>query len=173
MLDGTGSSWVALPTILDSNLKEANAETSDMGIFSLQAPLICPADETEPNDTYDSSTGLTLDGVPRGQLFDIPQDEDWFRLEAVAGVWYTAETSDLSDGVDTFLELYDQDGTTELAEDDNSAGALASRLLWQAPLSGTYFVRVSQAAGGAYGCTASYNVGAGQPLQLYLPIIQR
>ena len=173
MLDETGSSWVALATTVDHSLMEANAEIIDMGIFSLQAPLICPDDDSEPNDTYDAASALTPNGGPHGQLLDIQQDEDWFRLEAVPGFWYTIQTSDLSTGVDTVLELYDQDGTTELAEDDNSGGDLASQLLWEAPLSGTYFVRVSQAAGSASGCDASYKLTAVRHLQTYLPLIQR
>jgi hypothetical protein len=171
--DDTSNSWVALPTTIDTDADDATAQTSSAGSFILQAPLICPADTLEPNDDYDGASVLQTDGTLVSNLFDIAQDEDWFRLEAIAGGRYTIQTSGLSAGVDTIVQLYDQDGTTVLASDDNGGGGLASQLLWQAPLSGAYFVRVSQAAGSAYGCNASYSVSAAQHLEVYLPLIQR
>ena len=60
-----------------------------------------------------------------------------------------------------------------LASDDNSGGGAASQLVWQAPLDGTYFVRVAQAGGSAYGCNAGYQLSMTQLLSLYLPLISR
>jgi murein DD-endopeptidase MepM/ murein hydrolase activator NlpD len=168
--DATGA-WVALPTTVDTNRHQAIAQTTEIGSFDLQAPLLCPADDREPNDTYDAAGYIPVDGTPLSLLFDISEDEDWFRLDAVAGALYTLHTQSLAAGVDTMLSIYDLDGLTLLASDDNSGGGRASRLEWRAPRTGIYFVRITPASGSAYGCTATYEVVAIVRYQIYLPIV--
>jgi len=155
-LDESSDSWVGLPTTINTNLKETNAQTTNLGYFSLQAPLLCPTDTQEPNDRYDGSNVVQTNGTPVNNLFDIAQDEDWFQFDAVIGKTYTLNTTNLSAGVDTIVEIYDTDGVTLLALDDNSGDGNASSLTWRAPGSGVYFVRVRQGSGSAYGCNASY-----------------
>jgi len=171
--DDTTSAWIALPTTVDTNLKTATAQTTGIGNFDLQAPLLCPADSQEIDDNYYVAKTITIDGVPASRLFDIAQDEDWLKLNAVAGQRYLIQTGNLASGVDTVLQVYDLDGVTQLALDDNSGGGKASRLLWQAPQTGTYFVRVSQAAGSAFGCSATYQVSVTQQSWNFLPFIRR
>lgn len=173
ILDEVSNTWIPLPTSLDQNLKEATAQTSAAGIFNLQAPLLCPADHSEPNDTYDASTLLSANRIPSEHGFDIVEDEDWFRFAALAGGSYTVATDNLSTGVDTVIELYDQDGRTQLGADDNGNGGLASRLTWKAPSSGTYFVRIIRPSTGVYGCSANYDLSLTQELRIHLPLIQR
>ena len=156
----SNNSWVALPTTVDANLNQASAQTTEIGSFDLQGPLLCPADTLEPNDNYYAATILQTNGTVVNHLFDIAQDEDWLQIETVAGRNYTLQTSKLAAGVDTVLELYNLDGSTLLASNDNDGGGLASRLEWQAPMDGTYFVRVSRAGSGVYGCNATYSITA-------------
>ncbi len=56
----------------------------------------------------------------------------------------------ISDDFDAYLQVLDGDGTI-LASDDDSAGSLNSALLFTAPLSATYTVRVSSFGGSATG----------------------
>jgi hypothetical protein len=166
--NAVGNAWAALPTIVDASQNRAIAQTTEIGDFDLQGPLVCPADSQEPNDSDSAATLIALDGTPVSHLFDIPQDEDWFMVDAIGGGKYTVQTSDLVPGVDTLIEIYDQDGMTLLA-----SGGTASRLEWLAPLNGTYFVRVSRTLVSSYGCNASYSISATQDLSVYLPLIQR
>jgi len=167
------SAWVALPTTVDTNQKQATAQTTEIGDFDLQAPLLCPNDSKEPDDTYYVANSIASDGTQVSSVFDSAQDEDWFKLNAVAGYKYLVQTSNLATGVDTILQIYKLDGVTLLASDDNSGGGKASRLVWLAPQSGTYFLRVSQAAGSAYGCSATYQISANQVYPIFLPMILR
>ncbi len=169
--DETSSTWVALPTTVDTNLRQATAQTTGIGSFDLQAPLLCPTDTQEIDDNFYAARPISTNGSPASRLFDIVQDEDWFKFDAVAGTRYVVQTSNLASGVDTIAQVYDLDGVTVLASDDNSGGGKASRLTWQAPLSGTYFIRVSRAAGGAYGCSATYQLKVSQSAPLFLPLI--
>jgi Membrane proteins related to metalloendopeptidases len=156
-LDETTDSWIRLPTNLDFNMNEATAQIDDMGYFSLQAPLICPADTQEPNDTLSKSNIVPTDGTLINNRFDIVQDEDWFQFEAVAGNTYQIRTAHLAAGADTILELYDSDGVTLLASNDNDSG-YASLLNWQVPRDGIYFVRVTRALASTYGCSSAYDI---------------
>ena len=155
--DDVGLAWVTLPTTLDTVNQQASAQTSQPGHFDLQAPLVCPADTLEPNDNYDGASVAQTDGTLVNNLFDIVQDEDWFKFDAIAGTQYDIQTSTLATGVDTALEIYDTDGVTLLESNDNSGGGNASSLIWQAPQDGLYFARVVQAAGSSFGCSSTYN----------------
>jgi hypothetical protein len=167
------SAWTALPTTSDGVRNQAMAQSGEVGNFDLQAPLLCPADNQEPNDNDDTAGLITPNNTPQNHLFDIEQDEDWFKLEAVAGHKYLLSTNNLAAGVDTVLEVYGLDGLTLLAADDDGGDNKASRLQWYAPFSGTYFIRVAQAVDRIHGCSASYRIGVTQEMQLYLPLIQK
>jgi hypothetical protein len=170
--DEVASAWSALPTTIDTNLKTATAQTTAPGNFDLQAPLLCPADTLEVDDNYYAATNV-IDRARVTHLFDIAQDEDWLKLNVVAGSKYQIWTSNLAAGMDTVLQVYDIDGVTLLASDDNSGGGKASRLIWQAPQTGTYFVRVSQAPGRAFGCNAAYQLSVTQGFDSFFPMIKR
>lgn len=160
--DENSNTWVGLPTTVDRNQRQVMAQTTEIGNFDLQAPLLCPTDSQEFDDNYDAANVITADGIPTGHLFDIAEDEDWSRFEAIAGRIYVLQTSNMASAVDTVVAVYAPDGVTLLASDDNSGGGRTSRLEWQAPLDGTYFIRVSQAPGSAFGCSATYNLNISQ-----------
>ncbi len=173
--DENQQAWQPLPSVVDAAAQTAVAQTAVLGDFVVQAPPLCSGDAQEPDDSFSAATGLSTDGVSLNRWFDISQDEDWFRMNVRAGARYEIRTSHLAAGVDTTVQIYDLGGLAQLAFDDNGGGGKASRLVWQAPQSGTYFVRVAQSAGSAYGCTASYKISAGkQPaLRLFFPFIRK
>jgi hypothetical protein len=112
----------------------------------------------EQNDNYDGSSLVPTDGSPISSLFDIAQDEDWFQVDAFAGATYQVQTADLVDGVEPILEIYNSDGVSVLASEDDSGSGQAPLLIWQAPQNGTYFIRVIRAPGSSYGCMSSYKI---------------
>jgi len=171
--DQDQAAWQPLPTQVDAQNNVATASTYELGNFHLQAPLICPADESEIDDTFYSAKGIGTDGTPASRLFDISGDADWFWFSATQGITYTLQTSNLAAGVDTVMELYDTSGVTLLASNDDSGGGQASKLEWTAPLAGVYFLRVAQASGSTYGCDAVYELSVSQEggPPVYLPII--
>ncbi|MCC6126191.1 MAG: S8 family serine peptidase [Pirellulales bacterium] len=83
------------------------------------------------------SAGATLAGK-----LDAGVKEGWYRFQAVAGVSYTIRTS-LVTLRDSVLHLYDGDGKTLLAANDDGDSGLASKIDWIAPKTGTYFFKVS------------------------------
>jgi len=102
--------------------------------------LIVTAPDDHGNDAGTATAigvGDTLDGS-----IDPESDQDWFALNATAGTVYRFAT-ELVTMPDTVLTLYDQDGATVLASDDDGGSGFASRLDWMAPATGTYYVSVT------------------------------
>jgi hypothetical protein len=167
-----GQAWASLPTQVDQANNIASAQTTQLGEFDLRGPLACPADSAEPFNDEQYQAESLASGVSVANLFDIADDEDWFALDASQGITYTLTTSNLGAGVDTVLELYDTDGVTLLASNDNDGGAPSSRLEWLAPAGGLYYVHVVPKPGSAIGCTASYELKmVSSSRSVYLPLI--
>ncbi len=100
-----------------------------------------PTDAYEPDNTANVARTITVGGASQDHNFHIRGDEDWVSFSALAGNIYVVETFNLGSTSDTVLELYNNLGT-RLANNDDSAGSLASRISWVAPSNGTYYARV-------------------------------
>ncbi len=113
-----------------------------------------PGEPTDPQGRL-----LPTDGTPQlGNL--APGDEDWYYFNAAAGKSYRFETFDLGPAADTVLCLYGADRTTPLVCDDDSGEGLGSRLGWQAPAAGRYYLRVRAYRQEVGGALASYSMAA-------------
>jgi hypothetical protein len=111
-------------------------------------------------DSTTQATPLQVGGNSVPGNNEIAGDVDFFSFTAGDGETLAIRTSDLGTGSDTFLRLYDRDGTTQLSFDDDSGGGSASRILFTFPASGTYFVSVRQFSPEGRG---TYRVSAGTP----------
>jgi murein DD-endopeptidase MepM/ murein hydrolase activator NlpD len=171
--DEHASAWVPLLTDVDDTLHLATASSGVTGGFDLQAPLLCPIDSREPNDTFAAASPL-FSGTPRLDLvFDIASDEDWYILDAQRGERFAATTDDLAGGVDTILELYAADGATLLLSDDNGGGGNGSRLEWAATSDTAYYLRVLPAPGSGHGCEATFALQVTSGMPVMLPLVVR
>ncbi|MGQ9526121.1 MAG: peptidoglycan DD-metalloendopeptidase family protein, partial [Armatimonadota bacterium] len=151
--DEASGSWQAIEATFNPAESTLIFQTTSTGEFSLQAPLLCPAEAQEPDDHYLSAETIAVpSSIPR--LLDIVDDEDWFAFEGQAGQWYALSTIALGSGVKPVIELYDTDGVTLLG----SAEGWNSALLWQAQADGRYLVRVAPAGDSTYGCEAAYTL---------------
>jgi hypothetical protein len=92
----------------------------------------------------------TLEGL--ANFYPGDSDHDWFRFWAKDGKWYQVTTSSLS-GVDTFLEIFDEDIKGKYSDDDG-AGGYASTVSWKAAYDGWYYIRVTNVVN----TTGSYNM---------------
>ncbi|MGQ9478257.1 MAG: DVUA0089 family protein [Candidatus Bipolaricaulia bacterium] len=110
-----------------------------------------------------SAAAIPTDGAPVRGRIEVPGDIDYFSFSAKAEGEYTISTSGLSPEMDTVLTLYGPDGRTVLAEDDNSGGGRASKLVWTCPASGTYYLSVRHARADG---TGSYMLTIGALLKL-------
>ena len=115
------------------------------------------AAEAEPNDDFTTANALVV-GDDMSAAIDPAGDVDYFAFEATAGMIVSFETMP-GDVNDTKMYLYDTDGTTELAfNDDIGYPNYYSMIEFTFPADGTYFIAITGYSGtttGTYILTAS------------------
>jgi hypothetical protein len=127
---------------------------------------VCVPDAYEGDNGVFDAPQLTTDGTPQSHSFCADPlslahaDQDWVRFEAVAGAHYLIETSDLEANSDTVLHLYDSNGTTLLASNDDHGVGGASAISVTAPHAGTFYVRVTHYNSGVQGSETAYTLSA-------------
>ncbi len=131
---------------------------------------ICLAtnDMYEPDDLAGEATNLPLNTIQTHNINTLA-DEDWFQIQASGGVGYVIQTANLSPGADTYLYLYDTNGTTLLAANDDYGGTLASRIEWTPAATGTYYVAVKHWNPNVTGCGTSYDLSFTKKVETFQP----
>lgn len=112
-------------------------------------------DSYEPDDSIARASSIATDGTYQTHTFHTTADVDYVSFSAQEGVEYTIQTGDLEGNCDTLICLYDEDSTELECDDDGADESYASRLVWIAPSSGNYYVRISDFRGTA-GPAVSY-----------------
>jgi hypothetical protein len=163
-----------------------STQTPPLSLTATPTPTPCQ-DAFEPDDTPAQAQWMAL-GDPPQQHNSMPAgDVDYVRLLAKAGWTYRLRTFGLTGrGNDTLMRVYDVDGRTILAEnDDDPSNPPASRIEWTYPATGEYFVSVQQVFGAVYGCDVAYRLelSGGLPTitptpftvraRVYLPLLMR
>ena len=118
---------------------------------------IASADDYETDNSVDTAVSITTDGITQTHSLSAVGDQDWFSFNADTVLIYTIRTENLGPGADTYLYLYDTDGTTLLAANDDYSGTLASQITWQAPADGTYYVQAKHWNPNVGGCGTNYD----------------
>jgi len=164
----TSLSWTAYQTshyvrieALTSNtttLQTANYQLNVEEFAATPTPTDTPSpdawDEYEPNDSFSEvhdipiATAATLEQInfhPYSGHFHpysgrAGPDEDWFTFYVKAGLSYEATTSNLV-GVDTYMEIRDQNNSVIKSSEDEGGG-FASQATWQASYDGDYYIRI-------------------------------
>ncbi len=114
------------------------------------ADCLCEADAYEPDDVRADARPLPVTNERQVHTFHVRTDVDWFRFDGlVPGRSYQVATSQLVDGVDTYMILYDSSGALVKANDDIDTPRClfdpqycASSIAWQAMTSGPYYLNV-------------------------------
>ncbi len=172
--DELSNSWITLESTIDPIAGTVTASTTELGYFSLQAPLICQDSLYEPNDLYDGAILINYGQGSITESFDTYQDEDWFRIDGFNGINYIIKTLDLAEDVDTILTVYNSDGITIINSDDNSGGGFSSLLSFTADQNDTYFIRVSKSSISSFGCNSSYKLDIKNDSKLiFIPLIYK
>jgi YVTN family beta-propeller protein len=136
-------------------------------------------DAFEPDDSPGAASLIDAGGAVQVHTLHVPANDDWIAFDAQAGAVLAARTFDLLLDTDTVLRLYDVDGVTLLAVNDDYAGStepLASQIVWTAPADGRYFLMVRDyyARGDCLGYSLMLEA---RPLtsvvHVYLPDVQR
>lgn len=133
----------------------------DVGSFSLQSQLV-PSTEAEPNGSANQASAPASPVI--GTVYPAG-DEDWIAV-AVPGPSSTLSAAILDFGtgncaqflVESELEIYDTDGTSSLAYDDDSGPGACSDVSAFGLSAGTYYLRVASPTPFGLGGTFGYQL---------------
>ena len=160
---GSSDTWYNMNDIEDS-VFHVTWNTGHAGVFGIEPS----SDEKDAWDyTDDKGSGATLlepteTEQPHGphvlgrEYYD---DNDWYKIDMVVGTQYHFRSEivtvrDLKNNRtdnDVYAELYsDSDGTTLVAEDDNSGGNNQFQFTYIPTTAGTYYLRVRMSNGGKW-----------------------
>jgi murein DD-endopeptidase MepM/ murein hydrolase activator NlpD len=159
---------VTLYAQADSEAVVAEPDEQDNISAAVEACIAIP-DAYEQDNTHDAATPLEARESQAHSLHALG-DQDWFRIEAQAGMAYSARTTGLGPDADTMLSLLDSDGATLLAFNDDDDPGPGSRLAWQMPEDGTYYLRVQHWSPVAAGCGTGYTISL-NPRQVHIPMV--
>ena len=103
-----------------------------------------PYEPEEPDNTWEQFRSAGV-GTFRNNYIGVAGDVDYYAFYGNQGERFVieVEASNLGSDLDPVLTLYDADGETELAENDD-AGSLDSRINFTVPAEGAYFLRVRE-----------------------------
>ncbi len=119
---------------------------------------VAAADAREPDDSITRARPITTDGTPQTHNLHAEGDRDYVLFDAQKGVGYTIETLHLGSDIDTVIYLYDGE-ENELARDDDCGDETwASRILWIASATGTYYVMIRDVGENSAGVDATYSI---------------
>ena len=128
-------------------------------------PMIHPGAESEPNDTPSIASVSTIGwSSPIGARISTSSDIDWYKIDLQQDQWYVFEVNNVSPNLTPRLTLFDTDGSTDLKTDiyGNGSGDTYSRIVWQVPVNGTYYLKVSSNSGaGPYSIRVLQNYDEG------------
>ncbi|MCD4651461.1 MAG: pre-peptidase C-terminal domain-containing protein [Candidatus Cloacimonetes bacterium] len=93
--------------------------------------------ETEPNDTWDATGVQLVTGMNCGDITPA-YDLDYWKFQSTVGDQIEIHTCDAGTDFDTQLWIYDTDGTTMIAYNDDDCG-LQSRVTMTTSSDGTYY----------------------------------
>ena len=135
---------------------EAGGFDADVGAYTLTVSYSTIVDDygNDINSATVATVGADVEGV-----IDYQGDSDYFRFTAEEGQLYQIDVA-LGTLPDSYLELLDSDGW-QLTYNDDHGDSLASRVVWEAPESGDYYLAV-EAGGwdahvGSYALTVSHS----------------
>lgn len=135
-----GQYW--LEVIVDPNDRLLESDETN-NVIRIQIDLIKgsggPTDDH--GDDATQATAVVVESTTDGAI-EALGDVDWFGFTAQGGTTYALETQLLT-LQDSVLKLFDTDGVTPLAFDDDAGPGLGSRIEFTAPTSGTYYLEVA------------------------------
>ena len=118
-------------------------------------------DPYESDASISEAKGIPTNGYKETHNTHTPGDVDWFQFYAAQGFTYTITTADTNNSgyADTILYLFEDDGSTLIASNDNDpALGYMSRIVWTPTESGIYYLKVHHSDPYADGCATTYDI---------------
>ncbi len=117
----------------------------------------CADDAFEEDDSFNQAKDLAVGGAAQRHNVCPAGDQDRVKFNLVAGTVYVIQTGNLDFAADTVLDLYNDQGTLLVTNDDYNY-VEASRIAFKASTSGVYYARVTHHEPTAAGANTGYDL---------------
>jgi len=117
----------------------------------------CRLDLYEPDDTSQQARVMNL-GSAMLHNFCPVADKDWVKVTIPSAGRYTFQTQLQSAGSDTILNLYEENGQSLLASNDDFSAGLASQISYNFTTPGTYYLEISHYNPSRIGRSTTYTL---------------
>ena len=144
-------------------------------LADIDSPICSGIDAYEPDDRAQQAQPIAVGGAAQAHTFHVSDDRDWVRFEAQAGQAYQITVQAVGAVSDPLVWLYDSDGATPLAYDDDGGGDTSAQVVWRAQHSSELYVELQDITGARGGGTA-YSVRVDKTVvtyTVYLPATYR
>jgi hypothetical protein len=118
-------------------------------------------DDFESDDTYQSCTEIPTNNTPQWHSLVSMYDVDWIQFFAKKGFIYSIETLNLTFHTNTKISLYDKTGENLLEYNDDTPKSLSSKIVWECPEDGNYYIKV-ESSGIGFGSQCWYDIQVGK-----------
>lgn len=133
---------VSFETFYDKWVSGAGRSAAQLAGILANRSINYYADSYEPDDSA-ATAHVVVKGASEKHTFFPAGDKDWFAIDVTAGVSYTFSTGSLEDGADTMMTLYDTNGVTQLAQnDDATPSTLSSSISYTATATKRVYILV-------------------------------
>lgn len=149
--------------------KAGNQEAYPAGAETSTKINLCAADAFEANNTLAAAKTLNINTPQTHNICGVG-DQDWLSFKVSAGKAYLFSTGSLGPQTNTVLGLYAADGSL-IAQNDDFAGGLYSRLYYFAPADGTVYIKITHKDGRIAGAAITYSASAVPTSLQWLPVI--
>lgn len=149
-------------------------EGDDANNISGEGVVLCTAaaDAYESDDSAASATPLLL-AASQNHNIHRPGDTDWFVFTTTAGQRYRVRVGAQGEAADPYLTLYEPDGATELAANDDSPSGASAEIAWTPAQTGSYYLAIEHWNPNAGGCGTAYTVRVAEDYPVFLPLLPR
>lgn len=121
---------------------ELSTDSTWISFLNNYINTISSPDSFEPDDIYAQASTL-LNGIIQNHNFHTGSDNDWASLTVNADDTYTIETIPVTSSIDTYMYLYDTNGTTLISGNDDAGINYCSLITYTFTSAGTYYIRVN------------------------------
>lgn len=172
--DGTGTPNFILaytPLYTDYYLIQVTAWGGEVGSYQFHYQYSSAADAYEPDESVADPTALTVlaDLQTQAHSLHTTTDQDWYRFQGLAGRTYHFYSTS---GTDTQIYLYADNGTTQLAWNDDSGTFPNFHLVFAPTATAYYTLKVVGCLGdvGAYGFNYYFGIPLAPPADVTLSV---
>ena len=172
--DGTGTPNFILaytPLYTDYYLIRVTAWGGEVGSYQFHYQYSSAADAYEPDESVADPTALTVlaDLQTQAHSLHTTTDQDWYRFQGLAGRTYHFYSTS---GTDTQIYLYADNGTTQLAWNDDSGTFPNFHLVFAPTATAYYTLKVVGCLGdvGAYGFNYYFGIPLAPPADVTLSV---